>query len=106
MNIYKKIKKFLLSNYRAFVTLIMMGVMVAVRAGVLSDVSGAIQDMRSDAEDICKAVAVVLAVIGAGTIYYKVSNGDQDVKKTAILTIGGAAAFAALSEALPALIGG
>ena len=34
-------------------------------------------------------------------VYFKMQNGDQDVKKTIMLTIGGCIAFIALSEALP-----
>ena len=32
---------------------------------------------------------------------FKMQNGDQDVKKTIMLTIGGCVAFIAMSEALP-----
>ena len=37
----------------------------------------------------------------ARNVYFKMQNGDQDVKKTIMLTIGGCIAFIALSEALP-----
>ena len=37
----------------------------------------------------------------AFNVYFKMQNGDQDVKKTIMLTIGGCIAFIALSEALP-----
>ena len=33
--------------------------------------------------------------------YFKMQNGDQDVKKTIMMTIGGCVAFIAMSEALP-----
>lgn len=33
-------------------------------------------------------------------------NGDQDVKKTIMMTMGGCIAFVALAEALPAFFGG
>lgn len=36
-----------------------------------------------------------------GVILSSLQNGDQDVKKTIMLTIGGCIAFIALSEALP-----
>ena len=40
-------------------------------------------------------------LVGAFNVYFKMQNGDQDVKKTIMLTIGGCIAFIALSEALP-----
>ena len=39
--------------------------------------------------------------VSAFNVYFKMQNGDQDVKKTIMLTIGGCIAFIALSEALP-----
>ena len=52
-----------------------------------------------------KAIAAVIALVGAFNVYFKMQNGDQDVKKTIMLTIGGCIAFVALSEALPAFFG-
>lgn len=46
-----------------------------------------------------KAIAAVIALVGAFNVYFKMSNGDQDVKKTTMLTIGGCVAFIAMSEA-------
>lgn len=51
--------------------------------------------------NLMKAIAAVIALVGAFNVYFKMSNGDQDVKKTIMLTIGGCIAFIALSEALP-----
>ena len=46
-------------------------------------------------------LAAVIVLVGAFNVYFKMQNGDQDVKKTIMLTIGGCIAFIALSEALP-----
>ena len=46
-------------------------------------------------------IAAVIVLGGAFNVYFKMQNGDQDVKKTIMLTIGGCIAFIALSEALP-----
>lgn len=43
----------------------------------------------------------MIVLVGAFNVYFKMQNGDQDVKKTIMLTIGGCIAFIALSEALP-----
>ena len=48
-----------------------------------------------------KAIAAVIVLVGAFNVYFKMQNGDQDVKKTIMPTIGGCIAFIALSEALP-----
>ena len=48
-----------------------------------------------------EAIAAVIVLVGAFNVYFKMQNGDQDVKKTIMLTIGGCIAFIALSEALP-----
>jgi hypothetical protein len=46
-----------------------------------------------------KAIGAVIALVGAFSIYFKMQNGDQDVKKAIMLTIGGCVAFLAMSEA-------
>ena len=51
--------------------------------------------------NLMKAIAAVIALVGAFSIYFKMQNGDQDVKKALMLTIGGCVAFLAMSEALP-----
>ena len=51
------------------------------------------------------AIAAVIALVGAFNVYHKMTNGDQDVKKTIMLTLGGCIAMLALSEALPAFFG-
>lgn len=47
------------------------------------------------------AIAAVIAIVGAFNIYFKMQNGDQDVKKTIMMTIGGCVAFVAAASALP-----
>ena len=51
------------------------------------------------------AIASVIAIVGAFNIYFKMQNGDQDVKKTIMLTIGGCIAFVALATSLPLFFG-
>ncbi len=64
-----------------------------------------IQSYRVPVSNLMKAIAAVIALVGAFNVYFKMQNGDQDVKKTIMLTIGGCIAFVALSEALPAFFG-
>ena len=51
--------------------------------------------------NLMKAIAAVIVLVGAFNVYFKMQNGDQDVKKTVMMTIGGCVAFIAMSEALP-----
>lgn len=48
------------------------------------------------------AIAAVISLVGAFNIYFKMQNGDQDVKKTIMMTVGGCVAFIAAATALPA----
>lgn len=48
------------------------------------------------------AIAAVISLVGAFSIYFKMQNGDQDVKKSIMMTIGGCVAFVAMAAALPA----
>lgn len=48
------------------------------------------------------AIAAIIALIGGFTIFNKMQNGDQDVKKTILLVVGGCVAFIAMATALPA----
>ena len=56
---------------------------------------------QAPVSNLMKAIAAVIVLVGAFNVYFKMQNGDQDVKKTIMLTIGGCIAFIALSEALP-----
>lgn len=60
-----------------------------------------IQGYEAEVSALMKAIAAVICLVGAFNVYFKMQNGDQDVKKTIMLTIGGAIAFVALSEMLP-----
>ena len=40
-----------------------------------------------------KAIAAVIVLVGAFNVYFKMQSGDQDVKKTIMLPIGGCVAF-------------
>lgn len=66
--------------------------------------STAIKEVSSYEEpvgNLMKAIAAVIALVGSFSIYFKMQNGDQDVKKAIMLTIGGCVAFLAMSQALP-----
>ena len=60
-----------------------------------------VSSYQTPVSNLMKAIAAVIVLVGAFNVYFKMQNGDQDVKKTIMPTIGGCIAFIALSEALP-----
>lgn len=60
-----------------------------------------IKSYETPVKNLMRAIAAVIAIVGAFNVYFKMQNGDQDVKKTIMLTLGGCVAFVALAEALP-----
>lgn len=61
-----------------------------------------IKNYKDGVSSLMKAIGAIIAIIGAFNVFFKMQNGDQDVKKTIMLTIGGCIAFVALGTALPA----
>lgn len=57
---------------------------------------------KDSVQKLLYAIAAVIALVGAFNVFHKMSNGDQDVKKTIMMTLGGCIAMVALSTALPA----
>lgn len=47
------------------------------------------------------AIGAIIAIVGAFSVFFKMQNGDQDVKKSIMMTVGGCIAFVALATALP-----
>ena len=70
-------------------------------AGGFTKATSEISSYQTPVSNLMKAIAAVIVLVGAFNVYFKMQNGDQDVKKTIMLTIGGCIAFIALSEALP-----
>ncbi len=65
-----------------------------------------IKGYQTEVRSLLYAIACVICLVGAFNVYFKMQNGDQDVKKTIMMTMGGCIAFVALAEALPAFFGG
>ena len=85
------------------VTVLSVGDVMAASKGA-AGFTKATQEVSSYQEpvsNLMKAIAAVIVLVGAFNVYFKMQNGDQDVKKTIMMTIGGCIAFIALSEALP-----
>ena len=94
-------------NLQRFVPLFLMILFVSLEGLAQTGASGfasattTIQGYQTQVSNLMKAIGAVIAIVGAFNVYFKMTNGDQDVKKTIMLTIGGCIAFVALGEALP-----
>ena len=69
--------------------------------GAVGTFKGYIEPVRN----LLYVIAAVVSIIGAFNVLYKMNNGDQDVKKTIMMTIGGCAALVAMAVALPKFFG-
>lgn len=113
MNKIKKLAGNLLSaikrNQPKILTVITMVLLFCAPAFAAADpFAGATSTISGYADSVKKllyAIAAIIALVGAFNVYHKMTNGDQDVKKTIMLTLGGCIAMLALSEALPAFFG-
>lgn len=70
-------------------------------ASGFSSAQGEIASYQEPVKNLMYAIAAVIALIGAFNVYFKMQNGDQDVKKTIMMTIGGCVAMVAMATALP-----
>ncbi len=70
-------------------------------AGAFSAASAEISTYQEPVKKLLYVIAGVVVLVGCFNIFFKMNNGDQDVKKTIMLTIGGCIAMIALANALP-----
>lgn len=76
-----------------------------VGAGMFDTAATDVGNYMPGVSKLMKAIAAVIAIVGAFNIYFKMQNGDQDVKKTIMLVVGGCIAFVVGAEALPKFFG-
>lgn len=103
----KKLLKFGRGQMRLFMLGMMLG--VCAFASAQSSKAGAgftsatteISNYATPVKNLMYAIAGVIALVGAFNVYFKMQNGDQDVKKTIMMTIGGCVAMVAMATALP-----
>lgn len=70
-------------------------------SSAFSNATTEIQTYQDPVKNLLYAIAAIICLVGAFNVYFKMQNGDQDVKKTIMMTMGGAIAFVALANALP-----
>ena len=70
-------------------------------AGGFTSATTEVSSYADPVKKLMYAIAAVIALVGAFNVYFKMQNGDQDVKKTIMMTIGGCVAMVAMATALP-----
>lgn len=91
-----------LATVQFFFTLSVLAQDAGAGAGAFNAATDQISGYQGPVQKLLYAIAAVIALVGAFNVYHKMTNGDQDVKKTIMLTLGGCIAMVALSTALPA----
>ena len=73
-------------------------------AGVtgISDAASTFESYIEPIRHLLYIIAAVISLVGAFSVFTKLQNGDQDVKKTIMMTVGGCVAMIVMAEALPA----
>ena len=72
-------------------------------AGVnaLEQVTSDIKLYIAPVQKVCYALAGVVSIIGAVTVFFKMNNEDQDVKKAILLIVGACIFLLSAAKALP-----
>lgn len=89
------------------VVFLVVGICPAMADGIsngLTQISKDFENYIDPVRNIIYAIAAICAVVGSFTIYFKMTNGDQDVKKTIMLTVGGVAGLMTLATVLPSIL--
>ena len=74
----------------------------AAGVGAINGAANAFKSYLTLVQNLLYAIAGIIALVGCFTIFAKLQNGDQDVKKTIMQVVGGCVAFVAMAAALPA----
>lgn len=73
--------------------------------GAINDVTAGIKKYIPVVTKLCYALAGVVAIIGAISIYVAMNNEEQDVKKKIMMTVGACIFLIAAAQALPLFFG-
>ena len=71
-------------------------------ANAINGAANTFKEYLNPVQNLLYAIAAVIALLGGFSIFTKLQNGDQDVKKTIMQVVGGCVAFIAMATALPA----
>ena len=71
----------------------------------LGETSTGLQRWIDPVQKVCYAVAGIVAIVGTISVYIKMNNEEQDVKKSIMLIVGAVIFLLAAATALPAMLG-
>ena len=77
----------------------------AAGKNAISEASEQIAQYVPIATKLCYAIAGVVAIVGAISVYVKMNNEEQDVKKSIMMIIGACVFLIAAAQALPLFFG-
>lgn len=97
------------------VSLLLCGAVAAVAQSSAGDYAAGTEALGTVTEEIakyvpyvvklCYAIAGVVAVVGAISVYIKMNNEEQDVKKSIMMIVGACIFLVAAAQALPLFFG-
>lgn len=100
---------------RALTLMLLFGVTAAVAQNSAGDYSAGTSALTTVSEEIakyvpivvklCYAIAGVVAVVGAISVYIAMNNEEQDVKKKIMMIVGACIFLIAAAQALPLFFG-
>jgi len=120
MNKLKRIKDFCRKLVRserlqAFAMMLLVGTIACVAQNTAGDYSAGTTALTTVSEEIakyvpivvklCYAIAGVVAVVGAISVYIAMNNEEQDVKKKIMMVVGACIFLIAAAQALPLFFG-
>lgn len=76
-----------------------------VGVGGLNTATTDIKEYVDPVQKLIYAIAAVVAIVGAFSIFFKMQNGDQDVKKSIMMIVGGCIALVTMATVLPKFFG-
>lgn len=114
--IINRLKKILVSpKTRSVAMLLLIGGTAAFAQNTAGDYSAGTSALSTVAEEIakyvpiivklCYAIAGVVAIIGAISVYIAMNNDEQDVKKKIMMVVGACIFLVAAAQALPLFFG-
>ena len=77
----------------------------AAGVGALEQVTSNISGYLTYVQKLCYAIAGIVAVVGAISVYIAMNNEEQDVKKKIMMTVGACIFLIAAAQALPSFFG-
>ena len=81
------------------------GVSMTTGTSALEDVTTSIADYIDPVRKVIYAIAAIVAIGGGISVYIKMNNEEQDVKKSIMMIVGACVFLIAAATALPAFFG-